>query len=264
MSQKVSLKEILSSGQQASNIDYSIYRLSIKEFILYGLESFGIVGLIAYVFYRSAVAFILLSPLSILYMQQKRKELRDKRYLTLGLQFRELMNSMIASLQAGYSIENSFVHSHSDMSLLFGKNSYISLETAIIIKGMRNNGNVEDLLMDFGIRSHEDDIKDFAEMFRIAKRSGGDLPKMIKQTADIISEKMDVRRRIATIISAKKMEQSVMNLVPFGIILYIDFSSPGFFDALYHNIAGIVIMTMLLGIYLVAYMMAKKITDIKV
>ncbi len=245
-------------------MDYSIYRLSFRELLLYGLEGIGVVGLIAYVFYRSVIAFVILSPLAVIFIKQKKGELRDKRYLTLGFQFRELMNSMIASLQAGYSIENSFVHSHSDMALLFGKNSYISLETAIIIKGMRNNGNVEDLLMDFGKRSHEDDIKDFAEMFKIAKRSGGDLPRMIKQTADIISEKMDVRRRIATIISAKKMEQNVMNLVPFGIILYIDFSSPGFFDSLYHNLTGVVIMTMLLGVYLVAYMMARKITDIKV
>lgn len=255
---------IPSLRQQASNMDYSIYQFSFKEIIIYGIEGLGIVGLIAYVFYRSITAFIVLSPISLAFMYQKRNELRDKRYLTLGFQFRELMNSMIASLQAGYSIENSFVHSHSDMTLLFGKNSYIARETAVIIKGMRNNGNVEDLLFDFGMRSHEEDIKDFAEMFRIAKRSGGDLPRMIRQTADIISEKMDVRRRISTIISAKKMEQNVMNLVPFGIILYIDFSSPGFFDVLYHNLTGVIIMTLLLGIYLVAYMMAKRITNIKV
>ena len=128
----------------------------------------------------------------------------------------------------------------------------------------RNNSNVEDLLLDFGIRSHIDDIKDFAEIFRIAKRSGGNLTEIIQQTADVIGEKMDVRRKLSTIISAKKMEQSIMNVIPFGIILYIDWSSPGFFDALYHNFTGILIMTALLGIYGLAYVLAGRIIDIKV
>lgn len=258
-----SYKEI-SLKRQVKSIDYSVYAMSVKEMITYLLEGIGIIALIAYVFYRSYIAFIVISPLIIVFIGNKKKELTDKRYLTLSIQFRELMNSMIASLQAGYSIENSFVNSYGDLSLLFGKGAYITREVGIIIKGMRNNSNVEDLLMDFGIRSHVDDIRDFAEIFKIAKRSGGNLPRIIQQTADVISEKMDVRRKIATIISAKRMEQSIMNMIPFGIILYIDWSSPGFFDALYHNITGILIMTVLLGIYLLAYMMARKIIDIKV
>lgn len=249
---------------RAKNIDYAVYRLSLREIITYGFEGLGITALIAYVFYRSYIAFFIISPLTLLFVRNKCSDLRDKRYLVLSIQFKELMNSMIASLQAGYSIENSFVHSYSDLSLLFGKGSYIAREVGIIVKGMRNNSNVEDLLMDFGLRSHVDDIRDFAEIFKIAKRSGGNLPRMIQQTADIIGEKMDVRRKIATIISAKKMEQSIMNIIPFGIILYIDWSSPGFFDALYHNITGILIMTAMLGVYLFAYMMARKIIDIKV
>lgn len=258
------LRRKISLGRLEKNIDYSRYRLSLREIVIYGSMGVGIAALIAYVFYRSVIAFIFVSPVAIYYMKVKQRELRDKRYLVLSIQFKELMNALIASLQAGYSIENSFVHSYNDMSLLFGKGSYISREVGIIIKGMRNNSNVEDLLLDFGIRSHIDDIKDFAEIFRIAKRSGGNLTEIIQQTADVIGEKMDVRRKLSTIISAKKMEQSIMNVIPFGIILYIDWSSPGFFDALYHNLTGILIMTALLGIYGLAYVLAGRIIDIKV
>ena len=85
---------------------------------------------------------------------------------------------------------------------------------------------------------------------------------MIRQTVDIISDKIEVSRKISTVISSKKMEQSVMNVVPFGIVLYIDASSPGFFDSLYHNPFGILIMTIVLVIYIFAYLLAEKITDI--
>ena len=261
---KMKLYRQVSLEQQDGRIDYEYYQMSIRELFLYGGMGIGIVALISYVFYRSYIAFIFASPIAVLFVIQKRGELRDRRYLALSIQFRELMNSIIAGLQAGYSIENAFAHAYGDLILLFGRGSYIAKETGFLIKGIKNNSNVEDLLMDFGLRSHIDDIRDFAEIFKIAKRSGGDLPRMIQQTADVISDKMEVRRRIATIIAAKKMEQNVMNLVPFGIILYIDWSSPGFFDVLYHNITGVAVMTLLLGVYLFAYVMVEKITDIKV
>lgn len=40
-----------------------------------------------------------------------------------------------------------------------------------------------------------DDIKYFAEIFRYAKRSGGDVIGIIKQTSHIIHEKAEVQQR---------------------------------------------------------------------
>ena len=49
----------------------------------------------------------------------------------------------------------------------------------------------------------------FAEVFRYAKRSGGDLMAVIKNTAQIIQQKEEVMSEVDTIISGKKMEQRV-------------------------------------------------------
>ena len=244
--------------------DYDIYKFSLKETVLYVCEGLLICALFAYVFFRSYIAFIFMLPVIFLVLKKKNKECKDKRKQALSLQFRELMNSVIASLQAGYSIENAFVNSYRDMLLLFGKGSLITRELAYINNSIRNNKNIEELLEDLGQRSHIDDIRDFAEIFKIAKRSGGELPVIIKRTADIIADKMEVKRKISTIISSKKTEQSIMNIVPFGIVLYIDASSPGFFDSLYHNVPGILIMTVVMIVYLTAYFLAEKIIDIKI
>ena len=115
------------------------------------------------------------------------------------------------------------------------------------------------MLLDFAKRSHINDIYDFVEVFAIAKRRGGDFGKIIKNTADIISDKIEVKREITTMISAKRLEQSIMNVVPFAIILYINFTSPGFFDPLYHNFLGIVIMSVLLAVYMAALFLADRI-----
>lgn len=244
--------------------DYDKYRLSISELLMCSLKSIGVIALFSYVFYRSWIAAIFLLPISFLIIKDTQKDLMEKRKLQLSFEFKEMMNSLIAGLQAGYSVENSFEHAYRDMVLLLGKHSLIVEELSYITKALKNNRNIEELLLDLAKRSHVVDIRDFSEVFTIAKRSGGDLPAMLRNTADIISEKMDMRRKLTTLISSKKFEQSIMNVVPFAIILYIDMSSPGFFNSLYGNVMGIVLMSILLFVYLVAFFLAKKITDIKI
>lgn len=220
--------------------------------------------LLSYIFYRSIVAFIFLLPIVVLFIRNKKRSLIIKRKEKLSLQFKEMMISVITNLEAGNSVENALIGSYKDMVLLFGKEAMISKELLYMTRCIKNNRTVEDLLGDFGCRSHIKDIQDFAEIFKIAKRSGGDLAGMIRSTVDIISEKMDVKRRIYTLVSAKKFEQSIMNVVPFGIILYIDMTSPGFFNGLYGNLVGVLIMSLMLLIYMVAYYMAGRILEIEV
>ncbi len=225
-------------------------------------QGIGILALFAYVFYRSVIVFVLLLPALLPFLKFRRKSYVRKRKEELTLQFREMMHAVIAGLQAGYSIENAFVHAYEDMRLLYGRDAMICAELLHINRELRNNHNLEDVLNDLAVRSHIQDIRDFAEVFRIAKRSGGDLPGILKNTADLISDKIEIRREIATQISAKKMEQTIMDLVPFGIILYIDATTPGFFAALYHNVVGVALMSVMMAVYVAAYLMAEKILDI--
>ncbi len=97
-----------------------------------------------------------------------------------------------------------------------------------------------------------------------AKRSGGDLIRIIRDTTEVINEKLEVKREISTIISAKKLEQSIMNMVPVGIVLYMRLTSGGMFDKLYGNAVGIIVMTVCLLIYFAAKMLADQIVDIQV
>ena len=243
--------------------DYDIYSFSLKEKCMYGCEGLLLAALFAYVFYRSITAFVFMIPIIFIFMKKKKHDCILKRKDILSVQFKELLGSITAGLYAGYSIENAFICAYRDMVMLFGKNAFISLEVCLIARKLKNNVNLEDLLDDFGLRSHVKDVEDFAQVFRIAKRNGGDMPLMIKQTAEVISDKLEARRKINTVMSSKKLEQNIMNCIPFGIILYIDASSPGFFDVLYHNVSGVLIMTALAAVYIVAYLIAEKITEIK-
>lgn len=244
--------------------DYGEYRLQGKEGILCVLEGVGVVAMIGYFFYHSWIACLCLAPVLFLFLKDKKKELARKRRQELGIQFKDMILSVAASQKAGYSIENAFRESYRDMEMLYGAKSLICTEIRHIMAGLDNNVVLEKLLYDLGMRSHEPDIMQFADVFYIAKRSGGNMTDILAKTAVVIEQKMETDKEIQLMVSARRMEQRIMNAVPFLIIFYVSSTSRGFFDVLYHNLVGIAVMTVCLGLYGVAYRLSKRIVEIEV
>lgn len=86
---------------------------------------------------------------------------------------------------------------------------------------------------------------------------------VMEKTAGIIVKKMETEKEIEVLLSARKLEQKIMNAMPFLIMLYVNLTSPGYFDKLYHSLAGTAVMTLCLGVYLGAYILSRKIAFVK-
>lgn len=244
--------------------DYNDYRFKAKELVLYIAEGLFVATLIGYFFYRSWIACVGLLPILILFMREKKRELAKKQRQELSVQFKDLILSVSANQKAGYSVENAFRESYRDMAMLYGDEGIICTELRHIVVGLDNNIVLEKLLYSLGMRSGLPDVVQFADIFLIAKRNGGSMTDILAKTAAVIEQKIETDKEIQLMISAKKMEQKIMNMVPFLIILYIGSTSKGFFDVLYHNLIGVVIMTVCLGFYMAAYLLSRRIVDIEV
>ncbi|MFA9463506.1 MAG: type II secretion system F family protein [Velocimicrobium sp.] len=197
-------------------------------------------------------------------MRKSKEQYRRERLWELNLAFKEALGGVIAALTAGYSIENSFREAQKDLSLIYQENVDIMQELMHINNQIRCNQRVEDLLLDFANRSHLEDIHNFTEVFVMAKRSGGNLLAILNQTVRNISDKIEIKREIQTLIAGKQLEAKIMTLIPIGIIAYMRIFSPGFMNVLYHNVLGICIMTVALLLYGLGVYLAEKIVDIEV
>ncbi|HKL80106.1 MAG TPA: type II secretion system F family protein [Mobilitalea sp.] len=244
--------------------DYNEYHFTLKEYMRYILQGEVIAVLIGWLFFRSIIGIIFLSPLVYWYCKDRRKNLVKKRKWQLNLEFRDGIGSLSAALGAGYSAEHAIEEALKDMALLYHKESIISREFTYLINQIKMNITVEKALSDFGERTGIEDIISFAEVFTTAKRTGGDLIHVIRNTSNTISDKIEVKREIITLITAKKYEANIMKIIPLGIICYMSLSSPGFLDPLYNNILGAAIMSVLLGIYLGTYLLIDKIVAIEI
>ena len=138
------------------------------------------------------------------------------------------------------------------------------LELRRMINGLRNNVDISDMICQFAQRSRVEEIIDFSGVFRTAKRSGGNMNTMIRQCSDLIHDKMEVRSEIRTVTAEKQLECRLMTYIPFGIMFYINLTTPGYFCILYHNLTGIVIMTVCLAVYLVAVYLSGRLVRIEV
>lgn len=249
---------------KVSEMEYEKYKLSYKEIMLIVVISAFIIGCISYLFYRSFIVIIFLSPLSILIYKSRKKQLINKRLKELNLQFKDCILSISASLTTGYSIENSLKESYKEMKILYGERSLIGIELINMIRQVDVNIPIEKVFFDFAKRTDLEDVKLFVSVFQIAKKGGGDLTKVIKSTANNISQKIEVKKEIDTLISGKRYEQTLMNIIPMLIILYINYSSPELLKPLYKNLLGVIIMTACLIVYVFAYCLSKTIVNIEV
>lgn len=241
--------------------DYGQYQWERSELFAEIVRAFGVICLFSWFFYRSCWAVFPMSLVGVLYWRKRREEKIVSRKKELSLQFQECILSVSASLRAGYSVENSFLESLTDMKLLFGERAMICKELELIQKGLLVHVNLEELLRDLGQRSRTEDIREFSEVFSIAKRSGGSISEIIQSSALLIRNRSMAEEEIRTLLSARKLEQRVMNAMPFGILVYIESSSPGYFTPLYHNLNGIIIMSICLIGYLGAYLLAGRILN---
>ena len=237
-----------------------IGRKACADFILYIVVSI----ITSYLFYDSLYAIVIFIFLLPFYTKRLLLKYNDELKRELCGQFCEMIGSLSASLSNGISTENAFIVARNDMERLYTEDSIIVKELGKMIDEFRMNVPVTVALVNFANRSSVSDIKDFATVFNEAVITGGNLASIIKDTAFIMQDKRRTEDEISAMLKGKMLEQKVICIIPFLILSYLRFTSKEFINILYHNIAGIIIMSICLVIYIVSVILSEKIIKIKV
>lgn len=245
-------------------LDYGKYRFSIRELAFYSGLYLVLDGIVSLLFYRSWIAFAVLSPGLVLFLKEQNRNLRRRRLRTLESQFLTGIQAVSNALSAGYSVENAFIEAVGELRKVFAPKEDSVREFEQIARQLSYNRPLEGLLLDLANRSRAEDIESFAQVFTAARRSGGDLIAIIRNTVFVMTQKEETRREIQVTIASRKLEQNVMSAVPLFILAYVGLGSPGFLDTMYHSLAGCAVMTGCLLTYVGAWLLGRKIVDIEV
>jgi tight adherence protein B len=218
----------------------------------------------SYLFLRNVFLCLCLCLLSLLYPEVKKKKIIEARKIQLTLQFKDALNSIAASLSVGRSVESAFSDVSKDLELLYsGENVFIINELELINRKLDMNETLVSALEDFSQRASIDDIKNFVDVFAICKNTGGNLVEVIKNTASVISQKIEIRNEIDVIVAEQRLNQRILSIMPFGLMTAIVLGSPDYVKPLYSP-AGNVVMLVVLGLVAGAYFVGDRIINIKV
>lgn len=240
---------------------YDSYRLSFKGWILSIFAWSAVSAIFAYFFFRSVVCFFVFFLFFPIFVKVVRQKCMAGRKWNLKSQFADALLGISTALAAGNSMENAFRKAYYEMKAMHGEESDIAKELHAIVKGMDNNLTVESMLLDFANRSHVEEIEDFADIFSVGKRSGGNMKDIMGVCCNTISESVELQREFRILLSSRRFEMQIMSVVPFGIILYIGSASAGYFDSLYHVFPGTLIMAGCMLLYVTAFLWGEKVIE---
>lgn len=197
-------------------------------------------------------------------MRQRKKQWETARKQRMRQQFVSCLQIVSGALNAGYSMENAWKQAETDLIRLYGPEAEFCREMRQMNQRLAVNEPLEKILWDFAQKSEVEDILNFAEIFRYARRSGGNLTEIIRNCVKQVQEKTEVLAEIENAVASKKMEQKMMNILLPGVLLFITVSSPSYVSSLYHNALGILVMSVCLAGYLGCLIWSEKLTDIAV
>lgn len=260
-------------------MDYHVYEMTGTEKFLTLVIGFFLGGVVGLVFYgglfknqgdptimtyiANTVVFAAAGLVgSVIFVRIREASLLEKRQKDLRKQFRDMLESVTTSLAAGETTIQSFNNAYVDMKNIYTDSSYITEELRQIILADKNNVELEKMLDDFADRSDNEDIESFASVFKISYRQGGRMSEVMRQTHDLISEKMEIEDEIESKIASNKLELNLISLSPIAIVLMLRLTNPSFAER-FATMSGVLASTAAIVIFVIAYFMGRKIIMIR-
>ncbi len=231
------------------------------------LLGWGFLGLLCelilvYFFYRNLLAMIFLAWIPIVILYKKWVAWQTQMLFKIEVGFKEWIYYIKGALQSGKSVENAILGGKESLRVHLGETHPIQLGLNQVYRGLELHVPIEECINRFATETGLESMGDFAGVFEITKKQGGRMVEIMERTIAQIYEKIELREEIYALFAAKKMEQRIMCIMPFAIMLFIGSNAKGYFDSLYHNLQGVCIMSVCLLVYLAGIWWGEKMTEV--
>ena len=229
--------------------------------VLAGESLAGILAVLAYdsLFWMLPLQILLLPVHRVMCAKwQQRQRMQHLRG------FRELLQSLMTSLQAGYSMENACRVSLRELGSLYRSGKHPTVrQLQKIVRGIELPRAVEQMFMEYAEETKIEEIYEFAVVLHIAKSTGGNVVDILKNSMEHLQNKMEVSEELQVSLSGRIFEKNIMLLMPFGVLLYLRLANPGYVDSLYRLPAGNLLMSIVIAGTVLCFFWTEKIMNVE-
>ena len=254
------------SQENAAPINYSKCGMSKGMHILVFL-GFYIAGTVLLgVFYPSYVySAVVAVPVAYMLEKEYARSTIKKRKKKLRMQFCDMLEAMSVASRAGNNELKALESAYKDLTMTYSEKADIVREVGMIIEKNRSNIPLRVLFKDFGERSGVEDIRSFGAIYEVIEGKSNKFADIIKQTQQIIADKIDIEEEIETVLTAPKTENKIMLVMPVLIVMMMSSGDDGGMLApMFASALGPIVSTACIALFVGAYLLGQKITDIEV
>lgn len=186
-----------------------------------------------------------------------------KRKAALRTQFFDMLEAMSVSMRAGNPPLRALESAREDLLLIYSEDTDIVTEINIIIGKFNNAVPLSEVFSDWAERSGLEDIASFASIYATIEGKSSRADEIVRETQQIISDKMEIEMEIDTMMTAAKSEVNIMLFMPLVVLGIIGYAGAGFMDAIYTTTMGRIVATGGLIVFIISFIMARKFSEIK-
>lgn len=243
--------------------NYNEYKPASKENLVFiGLAAFAFFAM-GMLFYRSYIVALIccvfVVPARKIYIKFK----IDKRKEKLMEGFKDVLYSISGAIAAGRQMPQAIHDASVQMRNAYGDSDITSELKHIDNVYLHTHADIGELLLDFANRSGLEEIKQFADSYRVCKKCGADLEAVCLKSASLLLDKIDYQNEVKSLISQKKLDIILLTGMPIVVLMFLNLASYNYIAILYESLVGRMIMSLCLAMIIGALVWGLKITDLK-
>ena len=187
-----------------------------KELLLSAAAGEGVILILAVIAYDS---FFWMLPLQVLLLPIHRL-IRENRRRRLHRQhvegFGQVLQSLMTSLQAGYSLENACRVSLKELAGLYRPDHPTVRQLRQIVRGIELRRSPEQMFMEYARETQIEEIYEFAVVLHIAKSTGGNVVEKPNRLKYVLKQGDHVPTDAEVIAAVDTLIEGYLNCEPYG------------------------------------------------
>ena len=245
--------------------DYTVSPSTLFDHIASFFIGFAAGFVVLFIFYKVIPLAVLGGAITgTVYIFVAEQAAIQKRLKKLRVQFYDLLEAMSVAMRAGNPVLKALGSAREDLTLIYPGNSDILVELDVIIKKFYNAIPLSESFADFARRSGLEDVASFASIYATIEGKSSRADEIVRETQQIIADKMEIEMEIDTLMTAAKSEVNIMLFMPLVILAVIGYAGAGFMDAIYTEPLGRVVATGGLIVFIISFIMARKFSNVEI
>ena len=252
-------------GHYVQTPDYSVSPSGVFDHILAFIFGFGVGAVVLYVYFHVipvAAAGGIVCGIANIFIAAKNATAKRKKQLRT--QFFDLLEAMSVAMRAGNTPLRAIESAREDLTLIYPTDSDIIVEVDLMIRKFNNAITMAEIFNDIARRSGLEDIYSFASVYATIEGKSSRADEIVRETQQIIADKMEIEMEIETMMTAAKNETNIMLIMPIVVLGIIGTAGAGFMDALFTTAVGRIVSAGGLAMLIACFLMARAFSNIKV